>query len=207
MGISEKIIHPDAFHVHLYKEGVFWIAYEQSAYYFWLMKGYKPTKKFVKAIKKEIVSIGFPQSALPANINSNCLMEKDAINLKTFLLEESIDEDAFEQWKMQVPVYDALQAKEMRIETALMERDYKFTLGENLKKEIITLIINVYRANCRENKEKFLLLQANQMNRIYTKTTVYPSFYDTRITSSARYFSMATIRYNISRCDGQFFSR
>ncbi|MDR1632064.1 MAG: hypothetical protein LBR97_04180 [Dysgonamonadaceae bacterium] len=121
MGISEKIIHPDAFHVHLYKEGVFWIAYEQSAYYFWLKKGYKPTKKFVKSIKKEIVSIGFPQSALPSNINSNCLMEKDEINLKTFLLEESIDEDAFEQWKMQVPVYDALQAKESRIETALKE--------------------------------------------------------------------------------------
>jgi hypothetical protein len=45
-----------------------------------------------------------------------------------------------------------------------MERDYKFTLGENLKKEVITLIINVYRANCRENKEKFLLLQSGREN-------------------------------------------
>jgi hypothetical protein len=45
-----------------------------------------------------------------------------------------------------------------------MERDYKFTLGENLKKEVITLIINVYRANCRENKEKLLLLQGGREN-------------------------------------------
>jgi hypothetical protein len=45
-----------------------------------------------------------------------------------------------------------------------MERDYKFTLGENLKKEVITLIINVYRANCRENKEKLLLLQSGREN-------------------------------------------
>ncbi|GHT51371.1 hypothetical protein FACS189474_5700 [Bacteroidia bacterium] len=45
-----------------------------------------------------------------------------------------------------------------------MERDYKFTLGENLKKEIITLIINVYRANCRENKEKLPLLQSGREN-------------------------------------------
>ncbi|MDR1632065.1 MAG: diversity-generating retroelement protein bAvd family protein, partial [Dysgonamonadaceae bacterium] len=45
-----------------------------------------------------------------------------------------------------------------------MERDYKFTLGENLKKEVITLIINVYRANCRENKEKYLMLQGGREN-------------------------------------------
>ena len=33
--------------------------------------------------------------------------------------------------------------------TQNMERDYKFTIGENLKKEVIELIMNVYRANCR----------------------------------------------------------
>jgi hypothetical protein len=45
-----------------------------------------------------------------------------------------------------------------------MERDYKFTIGENLKKEIITLIVNVYRANCRENKEKLPLIQEGREN-------------------------------------------
>jgi hypothetical protein len=45
-----------------------------------------------------------------------------------------------------------------------MERDYKFTIGENLKKEIITLIINVYRANSRENREKVPLLQLGREN-------------------------------------------
>ena len=33
-----------------------------------------------------------------------------------------------------------------------MERDYKFTIGESLKKEIIELIVNVYRANCQTSK-------------------------------------------------------
>jgi hypothetical protein len=64
MTISEKIIHSDAFHVNIYKEGVFWIAYEQSAYYFYVQKGYKPTKKFIKCIGQEVVSIGFPENAL-----------------------------------------------------------------------------------------------------------------------------------------------
>ena len=33
-----------------------------------------------------------------------------------------------------------------------MERDIKFTIGERLKNEIIELQINVFRANCREDK-------------------------------------------------------
>ena len=33
-----------------------------------------------------------------------------------------------------------------------MERDYKFTIGEKLKNEIIELQVNVFRANCREDK-------------------------------------------------------
>ncbi|GHS99030.1 hypothetical protein FACS189421_08720 [Bacteroidia bacterium] len=45
-----------------------------------------------------------------------------------------------------------------------MERDFKFTLGENIKKEIIELIINVYRANCRDNMEKLPLLRCAQEN-------------------------------------------
>jgi hypothetical protein len=45
-----------------------------------------------------------------------------------------------------------------------MERDYKFTLGENLKKEIISLIITVYRANCRENKDKVPLIHSGREN-------------------------------------------
>jgi hypothetical protein len=37
-----------------------------------------------------------------------------------------------------------------------MERDFKFTLGENLKKEVIELIIHVYRANSRNDKTVLL---------------------------------------------------
>jgi hypothetical protein len=100
MEISEKIVHPDAFHVPIYKEGVFWIAYEQSAYYFWLKKGYKPTKKLIKTVGKEIVSIGFPQNTLDKQgITSHCFPERDESNVKTFLLEEAIDREAFEEWK------------------------------------------------------------------------------------------------------------
>ena len=50
--------------IHLWKEGIFWVAYEQSAYLVWLLKKYKPTKKFIKSVGMEVVSIGFPATAL-----------------------------------------------------------------------------------------------------------------------------------------------
>jgi hypothetical protein len=96
MSISEKIVHSDTFHIQLYKEGVFWIAYEQSAYYFGLQKGYKPTKKWVKTVGREIVSVGFPSLATDIE---GLLLERDEPNQKTFILEEAIDMDAFNRWK------------------------------------------------------------------------------------------------------------
>jgi hypothetical protein len=37
-----------------------------------------------------------------------------------------------------------------------LERDIKFTIGEKLKNEIIELQINVFRANCREDKSALI---------------------------------------------------
>jgi hypothetical protein len=37
-----------------------------------------------------------------------------------------------------------------------MERDYKHTLGETIKEELIALITNIYRANCRVQKKALL---------------------------------------------------
>jgi hypothetical protein len=64
MTISEKIKHSLPNEIHFYKEGVFWVAYEQSAFAICKIKSYKPTKKFVKAAGMEVVSAGFPANAL-----------------------------------------------------------------------------------------------------------------------------------------------
>jgi hypothetical protein len=37
-----------------------------------------------------------------------------------------------------------------------MDREYKYTLGENLKKETTDLITNIYRANCSEIKKDLI---------------------------------------------------
>jgi hypothetical protein len=64
MCIKEKIEKEDGQMVHCYKQGAFWVAYEQSAYIICQDKAYKPTKKRIKNINKEVVTIGFPQKAL-----------------------------------------------------------------------------------------------------------------------------------------------
>lgn len=48
--------------IHLYKEGLFWKAYQQSAYRINHLPfvEYKVIKKYVKAVGQEVISIGFP---------------------------------------------------------------------------------------------------------------------------------------------------
>jgi hypothetical protein len=51
--------------IHLHKEGIFWKAYQQSAYLFTReVKAFKVSKKLVKAVGREVVSLGFPQQTL-----------------------------------------------------------------------------------------------------------------------------------------------
>ena len=57
-----------------------------------------------------------------------------------------------------LPVYKASYDLLLDLFTACqnMERDFKFTIGENLKKEVIELIKNVYRANRHQEKSEYL---------------------------------------------------
>jgi hypothetical protein len=58
----------------------------------------------------------------------------------------------------QLPVYK--QSYDLLLELYIisknMERDFKFTLGEKIKNEVTDLIVNVYRANSRIDKTKFI---------------------------------------------------
>jgi hypothetical protein len=96
--INEKIVHSSLCSVNLYKEGVFWTAYEQSAYYVWLLKGYKPSKKRYKKMDKEVVQIGFPKvDELLENQNISIVAQQDTfISFNTITPIELVD---FKRWK------------------------------------------------------------------------------------------------------------
>ena len=64
MTIKDKIEKEDGQILYCYKQGAFWVAYEQSAYLVCLSSAYKPTKKYVKNCNQEVVTIGFPNNTL-----------------------------------------------------------------------------------------------------------------------------------------------
>ncbi len=50
---------------YLYKEGLFWRAYEVSAYLFVsYIKAYQATKKYYKVVEDDVIYIGFPHSQI-----------------------------------------------------------------------------------------------------------------------------------------------
>ena len=61
MKIEEIVKTEDSQNIYLHKEGLFWRAYEYSAYAFIKnIKQYNAKKKFIKKVGSEIVFNGFP---------------------------------------------------------------------------------------------------------------------------------------------------
>lgn len=84
--------------IYLYREGVFYKAYERSAYLF--VKHIKPfmvKKRLVKSVKREVVSIGFPTNSLYNYFSKEQVREFE--NVATVELDKKIDLVEFEQWR------------------------------------------------------------------------------------------------------------
>ena len=64
----------------------------------------------------------------------------------------------------QLPIYKASYELLLQVFqfSAHFNKSYKYTIGEQLKQETITLLTNIYRANCR--REKRPLLEAAREN-------------------------------------------
>lgn len=96
--------------VYLYREGLFWKAYEYSAYTFVRsFRPYRAQKKWIKGIKQEVVSIGFPDSKLAEIIDGH---EKEEISEKMIGIKGTplVDEAAFQEWKSGMPSQDNPQS-------------------------------------------------------------------------------------------------
>ena len=106
MNISEKILHSDPYEINIYKEGVFWIAYEQSAYAVSQVKTLKPTKKYIKTISQETVSVGFPDTVL-RNVLELFEGEKQEAGDNRWIIRSKnpVNISAFEEWKQNLLLF------------------------------------------------------------------------------------------------------
>ena len=103
MTVKDKIQHADAFAVNLYKEGIFWKAYEQSAYAVLQIRSYQASKQYIKKAATDVVHIGFPDNALRDILSAFAVVSRNEteVNLKT---REPIDLEAFGTWKKALPL-------------------------------------------------------------------------------------------------------
>lgn len=98
MTIIEKLALKNSKELHLYKEGVFWVAYEEDAYRVSLVKTLKPTKKYIKSIQQEVVSVGFPPASLDTILSNFAVTEKSE-TLIVAAVDTPVDDEAFARWK------------------------------------------------------------------------------------------------------------
>ena len=179
----------------LFLEGKFWKAYEQSAYVLTRLYGFKPTKRYIKLINEEVISVGFPEEALSKYL-SNALVDREKKILHAWV-QCPQSEQSFEEWKKATRVKeqknsppklgevpeggkglsgeevekDHSRAKDIGLpvfrlaydlllrlfhDCSKMSKDYRYTLGEDIKKRLLRLEVCIYHANDQKDKEQKL---------------------------------------------------
>ena len=73
MTIKEIITKETGKHIFCHKQGAFWVCYEQSAYLVCFSRAFTLVKKFIKNCNQEVVSVGFPNSALEQWTDENTI--------------------------------------------------------------------------------------------------------------------------------------
>jgi len=138
MNIKDKIdIEKDNNNfIKLYKEGIFWRAYNQSCMLFTqYFDNYKVIIKYVKYLKQNIYYCGFPDTILE-NIKEKCKqigLNISYLNENEIIIENlTISEIKYEDWE-----------NKMIKENAIMNiSNNKNTLLLDIKEDIISQIIN-----------------------------------------------------------------
>lgn len=181
----------------LFLEGKFWKAYERSAYIMSQRYNFKPTKRFIKLVGEDVVSVGFPQEQLEKYL-PNAEMEKDGKRCY-MLLRFLPDEDAFREWKSStlikepkpkdvrklnipeewlqkpqvmkeenLPVFKMVYDLLLRLfhEASKMHKDFRYTLGEDLKQNLLRVEVCIYHAHDEKevaDKVKYIAVAIDKM--------------------------------------------
>jgi len=89
--------------IHFIAEGIFLKAYQKSAYLFVRdCAAMKPTKKHIKAVGREVVSIGFPAASLLKYSGEKEINKIDERH--SWIQWNAIDEEAYNKWFADIPI-------------------------------------------------------------------------------------------------------
>lgn len=127
MTISDKLIKETGNTIHFYKEGIFWVAYEKSAFALCKYKPLKVTKKHIKSINGEIVRVGFPTSILTffySKLGEPVVQKDFYIQIN---LTNTIQDEEFESWKSEHKIESTPLQSKVKMESVFEES----TISEN----------------------------------------------------------------------------
>lgn len=100
MILKEKLAPEGKNRIWMYREGLFWKLYNESAYFFLkLVKSYQVKVKYVKEVKATVASIGFPDTVLEHNLK--CLgIHTSGVNRSENIIEIELIEpvSGFSEW-------------------------------------------------------------------------------------------------------------
>lgn len=100
----KEIIHLESGNqatIILLREGIFWKAYEKSAFaFFHQVHPYKPIRKWVQTVKGDLISLGFPMASTDSVLKDReiLLQQEDRLVLSAL----PIVQEEFENWKQSV---------------------------------------------------------------------------------------------------------
>ncbi len=138
-----EIESSNADRIHLFLEGTFWIAYERSAFQFVRsIKPYQVKKKWIKNIGQDMVSLGFPSSALDAVVVG---LERLEVSEKRIILKapEALLPEEFDRWQSAVPITKSTQHTEKATgfeAFSIEERVRSFDIGNKTPLECLLFV-------------------------------------------------------------------
>lgn len=150
----------------LFREGNFMKAYDESAFLFVShLKPYQVNRSFVKTVGKEVYSLGFPylstEKILSGTVWRNALDGTIEVDLPA---GATFDGDGYAQWRDGVraqprpakhPSSENLQCFKVAYELLLefykvnanVCREYKFSLSEKIKSDLMDVLLSIYALN------------------------------------------------------------
>lgn len=123
--------------IHLWQEGVFWKAYERSAYVFvQRISGYKPYKRFVRVVGGEVLAIGFPAVAFNKVTDGRNLEWVDGKHcILTGFNVEAREMKLYYSWKKEVPSFPYTVVEAPKEEATKIETTTNITEPEAARSE------------------------------------------------------------------------
>lgn len=217
----------------LFLEGKFWKAYERSAYALMQMYNFKPTKRFIKLLGEEVISVGFPQEQL-AKYLAGAVVDASGKMCRA-LVQTTQDEQAFAEWKAgtrikepkpkvpvglyipeewkpktqvmkeeNLPVFKMVYDLLLRVvhERHKMGKDFRYTLGEDLKRLLVRVEVCVYHANEKKGADEKLAYISEALEKMLEVKLYVRILHDSKQLSLKKYVllceQMVEIEKNLS---------